>query len=300
MQAALAPSIYEYQSSRRYLLELLAYRQKVEPGFSVRRWAKEMELSSNALLVMLLQGKRPLRLQHVKFLFKGLPLSSQERLYFQALIQFENATTPEEKELCSLWLSEIHPGKSVRIKEIEEYQVIAHWAHSVLMALTDLPAFDGSAESAHRLLGGKVALAELRAALERLVDLGYLLPGESGRLVCAYPSTTTKDDVSSAAVRNHQREAMRVAETALEEVALNRREFRTCTFAADATKVALAKEMIRKFQAQLVQAIGLGEGCPEGQLFQFNVQFFQLTERPGHRPEDEGVDTELNPKSKVS
>ena len=53
----------------------------------------------------------------------------------------------------------------------------------------------------------------------------------------------------------------------------------------------LAKEMIRRFRSQFTSAVGAeGDG---DEVYQMNMNFFQLTESPAIKMvEDEGVDTE--------
>ena len=40
-----SPSIYAYQDARRFLLDWLVARQATEPTYSVRKWAREMDIS---------------------------------------------------------------------------------------------------------------------------------------------------------------------------------------------------------------------------------------------------------------
>lgn len=290
------PSIYEYQSSRRYLLDTLVARQQTDPSFSVRKWAKEMGLTSNAHLVMLLKGKRAIRLQHATFLARGLAHTSQEQLYFQALIQYENAATPEEKQLCSIWLSEFHPGRNVRIKEVEEHQILSNWIHSALLTLAELDCFDGTPESAFALLKGRAGLPEIASCLERLLDLGYLEKSASGKLRPMQNGTTSKDDVPNSAVRKHHAQAMSFAQQALEADPVDRREFRATSFVVRKDKLELAKKMIRKFQNQLIKALGPDDADTQNcDAYQLNIQFFQLTESQAAEAKDEGVDTGFHP-----
>jgi uncharacterized protein (TIGR02147 family) len=131
-------NVYHYQNPLQFLLDTLSKRQREDARFSIRNWAKEMGLTSPSLLIMLLQGTRPLRLKHVEFLFRGLRLNTAEQLYFRALIQLANADSNEEKQLCALWLSELNPADHVRVKEIDEYTIISKWIHFTIMAMTNL------------------------------------------------------------------------------------------------------------------------------------------------------------------
>lgn len=129
-------NVFEYRSARRFLLDAVEHEKKVNPRFSIRKWAKEMGMQNHALLVFMLQGKRSLTLRQVPQLAKGLKLSTPERVYFQALVQLESARSEEEKELIQSWFQDFSPGASYQVKEIDQYQVISHWIHMAILSRT--------------------------------------------------------------------------------------------------------------------------------------------------------------------
>lgn len=284
-------TVYNYEDPRQFLLDYLADRQKQDPEFSVRRWAREMGMNSHALLVMLLQGKRPLRVNHVPFLAKGMNLPSQERLYLQALIQFAAASSTEEKALCNLWLSDLNPGGGFRTKEVDQFLSISHWLYTAILAMTDLHGFDGTEESIARRLRGRVTVHEVRGALQRLLHMNLLERDSKGRLCATYQRTTTRDDIANEGARKYHRATSELAMDSVEEVPLDRREFQSFSMAVNHDKIPLAKEMIRKFRTQLAKAIASDAG---DEVYQMNIQLFQLTESPAHKSaEDEGTETGL-------
>jgi uncharacterized protein (TIGR02147 family) len=218
-----------------------------------------------------------------------LGFSTPERLYFQTLIQYENASTPEEKDLCRLWMSEANPGGEYRVREIDEYAAIAHWVHMALLGMTDIPGFKGTAEDAHARLGGKVSIAEIRSAIERLKALDIVRREEGGRLVRTANRFTTRDDVANRGARECHKQVARLGIDAIDEQDVSIREFQTFAMAIPLSKVGLAKEMIRRFRTQLADAL-TGEGGAE-EVYQAQIQFFRLTESPSEmvQKEDEGA-----------
>jgi uncharacterized protein (TIGR02147 family) len=285
-------TIFNYSNPRQFMLDRLTERQRQEPGFSIRSWAREMDLKSHALLVMLLKGTRPLRVKHASFLAKGLKLTSQERLYFQALIQFDSAETPEEKELCSHWLNDINPGNDFRTKEVDQFTVISHWVHSFILAMGDTKSGIRDAADVYRRVKGKgVTLNEIRAAIERLLAMKLLKKHLDGRLKATAERVTTKDDVANIGARKYHRGVMKLADEALDSVPLLEREFQSGSIAVAAEKIPFAKEMIRKFRNQFEKALAAEPG---DEVCQLNIQFFRLTESPSEivPKEDEGADGE--------
>jgi len=269
-------SIFQYQSAHRYLLDFVSFKQSSDAAFSLRKWSRQMDLNSHALLVMILQGKRKLSLRHVPALSKGLELSSPERLYFQALIQYENASSAEEKSLCMIWLAEANPGSGKSIKEVDEYMAISHWVHMAILAMCDNHSFSGTPEEIHRRLGGKISLAEVRSAVARLFSLG-LLTVKDGKTKSTFNRVTTKDDISSAGARVYHKQVAQMAIAAVDNQAVTDREFQSFAVSISRKNLNIAKEMIRKFRTQLYQAMTLEPG---DEVYQTQIQFFRLTESP--------------------
>jgi uncharacterized protein (TIGR02147 family) len=283
-------TVFNYSNPRQFLMERLNARQKNDPDFSIRAWAKELQIGSHTLLIMLLNGKRPLRLKHVPAFAQNLKLPSAERLYFQALIQFDSATTQEEKELYSVWLSELSPGKDFKTKEMDQFLVISHWVYTAIIMMTELKSFSGTGQEISRLLKGRVTPIEAQSALQRLLDLGLIAKSEDGKFRATYDRVTTRDDIANEGAKKYHQTAIEAASQAIQEVPLDQREFQSFTMAVRKDKLPLAKEMIRRFRSQFSSAVGAeGDG---DDVYQLNLHFFQLTESPSRmvRVEDEGVE----------
>ncbi|OFZ79680.1 MAG: hypothetical protein A2583_06695 [Bdellovibrionales bacterium RIFOXYD1_FULL_53_11] len=298
MQEERQKTLFSYSSARQFLLDTLSERQSTDKSFSVRAWAREMELNTHTLLVMLLQGTRPIRLKHAAFLAKGLGLGAQEKLYFQALIQFENAEDMESKEMCSLWMSELNPGNHFTSREVDEFQVISHWMHMAILSMLHLKDFGPDPREIAKRLKGKVTANEVRAALERLSGLGFIKKDNHGKLRATFARVSTSDDLKNEGARRYHAQVLDLAKDAIMNIPLEQREFQSFTLAVPKNKMKLAKEMIRRFRGQFAQAVGRS-GADE--VCQMNIQFFQLTESPSARTErtveDEGADTEMDKKT---
>jgi len=283
-------TVYNYQSPRQFLLDYLSNRQKTDPNFSVRKWAKEMGLKTHSLLVMLLQNKREIRIQHCDFLCKGSNLDTNEKAYFKTLVQYKDAQTIEEKNHIATFLQDIHPGNDFKCKEITEFSVIANWVHMAILAMTQLRDFKGTEEEVAVLLKGKITITEIRSAMIRLMDLKLIKWNENGILVPTYNRVTTRDDINNEGAKEYHRQVLDLAKNAIDNQDLSDREFQSFTMAVSKDKIPLIKEMIRKFRAKLSKvASGNGDN-----VYQTSIQFFQLTHNPNNCFEDEGVEQDQN------
>jgi uncharacterized protein (TIGR02147 family) len=278
-------SIYNYSDPRLYLLDTLAVKQKQDKDYSARKWSKDMGLKSHSLLLMILQGKRDLRIQHCDFIGKGVDLDANEFSYFQTLVQFQNAKSLREKDLIASQLIELNPGEGFKSTKVCEFKIISDWVHMAIMAMTDLKDFKGTEEQVAVALRGKVSLSEIRSAIVRLMDMKLLVWNDDGTISATCNRLSTSDDVSNEGAKEYHRQVLDLAKEAIDEQSLEEREFQSFTMAVSKEKISLAKEMIRKFRAKLSKAVS-GEG---DYVYQTNIQFFQLTKGPSSNVEDNSV-----------
>ena len=289
------PSIFDYQDARRFLLDWLLARQSAEATYSVRKWAREMEIS-HTLLVMLLQGKRSLRLKHAPAFARGMSLESSQKTYLQALIELASSKSGEEEALARSWMRELNPSAQMRVQEIDEFELIASWIHFAVLALCDLESFDGTVLFFERQLKSKATVTQVRAAVTRLQSLGLIIQTTDGKIISSGTHVTTKNDRASSAVRKYHADVSRLAADAVLEQDVLEREFQAISLSVHQDQIPMVKEMIRKFRAELVEAVSTRQGTD---VYQCNLQFFRLTERRTELPraQDEGVDTVSTPLS---
>jgi uncharacterized protein (TIGR02147 family) len=249
-------------------------------------------VGSHALLVMVLNGKRKLTLKQAPAYARAFRMSSLEQTYFKTLIQLDNARSEEERNLCRLWLCDLNPRPDHKILEVEQFHLIANWIHMAILTLTKIEGAVLTAENVYALIREKVSLGECRAAIDRLLDLG-LLREEGGRIVAAQAWVRTPDDIANRGAREYHKQVSKLAVEAIEEQAPSEREFQAFAVAVPRGKLALAKEMIRKFRHQLVTTL---ESEPGHEVYQCNLQFFRLTESPLAKGPavNEGADSETS------
>ena len=290
-----SPSVFHYQDSKQFLRDWLSARQKIDSSFSVRKLAKTMEIS-HALLLMILQGKRSLKLKHLTVLNRGLHLPQTEKNYFQALIEFENAKTNSEKESLALWLRDLNPNPNFSLKIVDEFKSISSWVHMAILACSGLKKKINDPEEFVRRFKHKVNAQEIRSAVTRLEMLGYLKRDGDGSFQAVYQKLSTANDVVNEAVKTYHQKVSHLAAEMIEEQSVLEREFQSFALPIDLTKLPLAKEMIRKFRNDFYLAMKSDEAT---EVYHVNLQLFRLTERSPvmAQVEDESVDKTKTPSS---
>lgn len=271
-------SVFQYQSARTFLKDAIAEKKRLAPDFSIRKFCKASNFGSHAHLVMILNGRRRMTLKQVPALATGLALTSAERVYLQTLIQLDNSSSEEEKNLCRLWLNDLNPRREYRIAEVEQYHAVADWIHMAILTLAKIEGADLSPECVHRLVREKVPVPKIREAIDRLLDLG-LLREENGTLAPTFESVRTKNDVANRGAREYHKQVARLATEAVEEQVPEEREFQSFALAVPAGKVPFAKDLLRKFRHQFVQLIET-DAAAGSEVYQCNLHFFKIADRP--------------------
>lgn len=288
-------SVFQYQSAREFLRDSISEMKRTTPDFSLRKFCKTSNFGSHTLLILILNGRRRMTLKQVPSLSEGLGLTSEEKLFFQTLIQLDNATTDEEKNLCKLWLNDINPKKEYRIIEVEQFHAIADWIHMAILTLAKIEGAVLTPESIYHLTGQKTPLPKVREAISRLIDLG-LLTENNGKLTPTYNSVKSKDDVANRGVREYHKQVSRLAIEAVEDFSPELREFQGFALTLPMKKLKLAKDMIRKFRHQLTQVMEAEAGEV---VYQCNLQFFQLAACPSNNSKETNAELQMGESSNI-
>lgn len=96
------PAIEEFKNSSAFVKSYYSFLCSRDSGHTVRRWAVQMGLTSPRPIVSVLRQGRGLRLKDLSFILKGMDLSPIEARYLKAVILWETARTPDEKQVIQI------------------------------------------------------------------------------------------------------------------------------------------------------------------------------------------------------
>lgn len=269
----MTPMIYDYAEPRTYLRDVLSQKQAHNPLFSIRAWARQMGFQCHTSLVFFLNGKRKIRPEHLDRLNRGLKLATTEETYLRTLVHLQCAKTESERTHYEARLKLLRPSKEDTLLETEKFRLIADWIHMTILEMTQLADFQGSSEWIARRLKFRQNVAQVQTALDRLINLG-LLKREGEKLVKTNERLTTPKDRSSECIREHHRQVLQNALTAIDSQSVNERVLNSCTMTVDSSRLEEAKELILKFRTDMAKLMEK-EGGDE--TYQLSVQFFKLT-----------------------
>ena len=242
-----------HRKLRSHLEQEFERRCRMNPRYSLRAYARSLDVDCS-YLSKFLNSKRVLSKKGLQSFAQKLNFPSELGLQTPKSAQFDG----------------VH---------IDSFKLISDWYHYAILELTRLDDFQSDIQWIAGTLNISYGVAF--GAVERLKRLGLLETTADGRLVCARSNTTTVHRGTHEALRHLQREILRQAQAALEEVPIEKRDQSSITMAVDARRLPEAKRRIARFRRELMEFL---EGSEEKQaVYQLSVSLFPVSHRRKER-----------------
>ena len=215
---------------RRLLQETLVARCKSNPAYSLRAFAKQLQVEPS-FLSKLLSGKRNATLNVVMKIGTKLQLDPEEtQTYINGIPKTrknQNQTKAEAKNFQAL--------------AMDHFRMIADWYHYAILELTTVVGFQSDAAWVAKKLG--INKIEAQSALERLVRLDMLKVNDQGNYENSSGNNTTiGNEFTAVAFHKLQKQVLLQALHALENVPMEKRDQSSMTMAIDPSLLPEAKK----------------------------------------------------------
>jgi len=244
------------------LREKLSYRQKENPHYSMRAYSRDLDIHPSTL-GQILKGRRGLPIKRAYDVAKKLSLSPREQTLFMESFH-RSKTNIDDIKISSLderfFLDESY------------YNVIAEWEHYAVLELFNLSTYDLSLKA----ISKKLEIKENRAGvvIRNLLNCKLLIENPQGEFSRAYPDIKTTEDISSNALKESHKEALKMGLHKLEKIEVEFRDFSSTTVAIDLEKLPEAKTIIREFRQKMTALLRNGT---KTDVYQLAIQFYPLT-----------------------
>jgi uncharacterized protein (TIGR02147 family) len=235
--------------------ELIA-RNRKNPRYSLRAFAKSLEIQPSALSQML-SGRRPIT--------EKMKLRLGMALGFSATELGQISASSKQSRISNYQ----------RIDE-DQLDVIADWYHYAILELTYLADFKSDAGWVAKRLG--LSPTEARVAIDRLFRMGFLLKTKRGNWEDSSKDgklTHISPGITSAAARKHQIQLLDLSKKAVQEVDIQKRNHTSMTMAIHLDDLPAAIERIALFRRQFAEEFQSKRKAEE--VYQLQIGLFPLT-----------------------
>ena len=253
----------EVTDFRVYLQNELTRRLGKNPKYSLRAFAKSLQVDSGSLSQML-SGKRAITRSNTIRIGQRLGLGPHE---------IERFTSAQEQK---------KRGRQNNFRDshqqltVDTFQTIADWYHYAILNLVEIKGFESSPRWISQKLG--ISQTEANLAIQRLKRLD-LIREEDG----SYIRTSKQlkfdrignDGIATAAIRRFHKQALDKAVDSLEGDPIDERDITSITMPVDPSKLEQARRLIKKFRRDMWR---LMEGGDPSRVYNLCVQLYPISE----------------------
>lgn len=256
---------------RQILKNEFTHRQERNPSYSLRSFARDLNLSPSRLSEVL-NGKGDLSSQSLLDVGHRLSIPTEEILAMQAAMVYKNSASAEVKETAAKYLENYTYKNRFSQLTSDTFKILADWYHFAILSAMEMIYYDGSITYLSRVL--RLEDQTVQEALDRMIahnmvrfhDNKYFPTGEI---------FSTSNDVASDALKESHRQNFDLAKNALTEVDLLLRDITSATICIDMDKLPEAKKMIKEFRRNLSRFLESGK---KNAVYNINIQLHPISE----------------------
>ncbi|MGE0529025.1 MAG: TIGR02147 family protein, partial [Bdellovibrionales bacterium] len=191
---------YFPEDARQYLREELHLRKRRRPHYSLRAFARDLEMSPS-FLCEFLAGRQGLSRERVLWIGRRLNLSPDQREHFWDLVESRFGRTTGLKKAAGLRALQRCRSSRYRLS-LDRFQFVADWYHFAILELLSLDGVEVRPRDLSQVLG--ISPAIVKEALKRLTELNLIkkVKTESGiKLQVRTDVTVVGDEGESRAIQ---------------------------------------------------------------------------------------------------
>lgn len=256
---------------RQWLRQVYEERKSRDAFFSYRFLAEKVGMD-HSLLIKVLQGERHLAESSLDAWVSYLKLDTREEEYFRTLLQFAKARSARERTQA---LDRLIAQQGVRLTALErdQWEYFRDWRH---VALRGVIGLDGRLDAA--MAGARLDPAmgpkDAQAAMDLLERLKLIRREPDGRWALT-DDFVEAGGIAPTAVREHQKEMLRLAGESIDRHPPEIRQVSSATFTLSLEDLEEVRRRVRSLRDSLLRMSS--ESKDPEHVFQFEAVVFPLT-----------------------
>jgi uncharacterized protein (TIGR02147 family) len=264
--------VFDYLDYRSFLLDFYESQKRENSFFSYRYFSKKVGLDAGYIL-KILQGKLHLPEKYMDAVCTLCKFSEKERIFFKALVNFNRAKSESQIRICMEKLLSLNCSGKQQIDKYQ-YEYYQKWYYAAIRSLIGIFNFVGDYESLSRMLTPQITPGEVKKAIMLLEKLCLIWKDESGVFKLSDKFITTGESWRSLAIKEFQRETIRLAAESLDKHKKENRNISTVTIAINKKELEEINTRITEFRNSILQ---LAESSSDPDcVFQLNIQLFPM------------------------
>ena len=259
---------------RNYFLSELAERKKKNPAYSLRAFARDLEIS-NQKLSQVLNGKTGLSSASAHKIAKLLDLNQKNHEIFVTLVEAKHGRSVAAKRVAKEKLNALISKDSISYIPEDVFKKFFEWYCLAIYALSGMNGFVSSVAWIAAKL--KITEQKVNSALEVLLDAG-LLKKSDGKFIksTSYVAFASGEQMNESV--SYFKSVLQKSIETIEHQPLHEKLLSAGMITLSPKELQYAKEKIEIFRTSLIKDLSEKERSKEQErLYCLSLQFFPLT-----------------------
>lgn len=272
------PDIFQFHDYVEFLNQWIAYLKQSKKGFSLRQIAKERQLATG-YLPMILSRQRPLSHDAMKKILPSLALSKSEQQYFQ-LLHILGSTESQEERIETLGrMKKFRKYQYHNPQEAEVYEYLSRWHYYTIRELSLAKDFKLDAEWIQSRLRIHVPLNEIKEAIEFLTTNKYIETDNNGNSLSSQKHLKCEGGVYKIALSQYHKQLLHLAEKSIENTPSEERYLKGHTFAIPSEKYPEVQNLINEVIEKIQKITHTAAEQSKDSVYHMEMALFPLTNK---------------------
>jgi uncharacterized protein (TIGR02147 family) len=269
------PNVFTYDDFRRFLLDWWKFRRESDPDLTKSEMSRRLGLpNTRSYFTDVLGGKKVTDLFLDRFEL-AMDLSIDETRFFRALVQFNQADTPEAREVAfdSLVAYNRTPHRRLDPKEYSYYR---HWWNGAIRAVLAIEDHGDDWDALAMRIQPAITAKQARTSVELMSDLGLVEVDGAGHWKPRDAALSTGDHIRETLVQQVQMQWFDVARLAIMTPSSQPRDFATSTIHVSRNGLEQIRSRLDKFRSE-IRSIAQKDPDAADRVYSLCLAFFPLT-----------------------
>ena len=236
------PTISEYTSPADYVRDMIQFRKKTEPGFSVLQATQPLRRISPALVALVIQQKRKITLDRVDEFSRLLELNTTEKFFFRNWVSGMQGKDFLEGASGSL---------STKSRKVASTSILSDWINLYVKDLFQIAAVQKDPSLVEKQMISIAPPKRVKKAIEFLLREGHLRRAMDGSIVIDTNLSVTDPGVPSRKIRQFHKGALNLARQALDLYTTQERLANTLLVPLDESRHKELRALFQEFAEKL-------------------------------------------------
>jgi uncharacterized protein (TIGR02147 family) len=270
------PDIFQYIDFKKYLEDYYSIKKVLDRKFTHLYICKRLgQKNAKSYFNNVVKGRIDITPTFVDRFIDLLELKSDEAKFFRALVNYNQTSSPNEKEFFFDQLVRLNKTPH-QVIDKNAYAFFKDWHHSVIRALLDIVDFKDDYKSLTRRLFPPITLKEARDSIALLKKTGLIKQDERGFWKPSEKVIVTGDLIKDAMIKQFQMKYLDLAKYALADDSMTMNRNITMTISLSDKAFDRISDRIKQLKTEIRSLIHK-DLLPSTRIYHLNLNFFPLS-----------------------